>query len=535
MKMERDRFHWHRVIACCAVVLLLFAGHAPAQLSTNDWLTAGAYGNLFARDGGEVPPEKLALAELFAGLWHHATGHQIERGPAIKPGQINVALGLEGLNDDVVLATDMAELGPDGYFLSTYSPSPRYAPLGAMKQLVIAGNNPIATRMGVYGLFRRAFDSEWPAPGVADLRRAAYRFEKIREFVKPGFAFREVGYPALGTPDEGEFRMANGLSEVPLGPWRSRRALDWVPAPLGNFLTPSGRENSAKQDLCPSAEGLAEKIAAAILSTKPTEGLESRHVWPISTAQPDLACTCAVCSALSAAEESPIAPWVQLGNRVAKILSEQDAARPHRVLLEVSGAQMTLPKTLQPNDNLIIVLSTAACDFAAPINDDASGENKRIADAIAAWGRTGATVWVVDHLSSLQADPTPFPNLPVLQENLRFYLQHNVSGVYFQTRAPGTTNDDFSALKYFLAARLLFDPDADMDALVERFLTAYYGVAAGEVGAYLRALKPLPGLTPTSTAQSPLLEARAAAQAKLSALLTTLPEDVAARVRVLLP
>ena len=534
--MRRNLYPLRNVFQRVLLLLAVFAGAAPAQLAGNDWMTAGGYGNLFVRDGEGLPAEQRALAELFATLWRKATGHEVERALENVYGHINVVLGTGGINEDMVREDEMAALGRDGYFLSTYTPSARYAPYGAVKQLVIAGNNPASTHMGVYGFFRRAFDSEWLAPGLADLRRAGYRFEKRREFVAPGFAFREVGFPVQNTPDEREFRLANGLPPLALGPWELHTWERWMTAPEESFLTPATREKPlADMEICPSAEGVAEMLADRLHGNKPADELDTLNIWPIAPKQPHEACTCAACSMLAETEGSPLAGWINLANRTAALLKKRDMQPPYTLLLHASGAHLMPPKTVRPADNVIIALSTERCDFSAPFADATSGEAARFAKALAEWGRVGARVWVFDHLGSNHPDGPPFPVVPVLQENLRHYLQHHVEGVYFRSPAPRETNDDFSALKRYVAARLLFEPDADVGYLTERFLAAAYGPAAQAVREYLGALKPLPGLMPESSAQEPLLAARTAGQAALAKALEGLAEPYAARVRVLLP
>lgn len=559
---------------CTALLALVFAAGAPAQLSINDWMTAGGYANLFLLEAKDTPGPQRENEALFVDLWKKTTGQEVMRGPEIPPGFINVSLGPDKLNEDIVLPQDMAALGPDGYFLSTYTPSRRYMPLGAIKQLVIAGNNPNATRMGIYGLFRRALDSEWFAPGVEEINRAGFRFEKRREFVKPVFAFREVGFPPSKDPQEREFRIANGLRPVSLPPQLGRDSAYALLPPEKFFDThpefyaerdgkrialkeawrdkaAAARHGTEFGDLCPSAPGIAAAIVDAIkeavaAGNKPADTLAkerlvragwlaSSHIWALTPMRGALPCQCAACTAKTTAEGTPIAPWLSLANTVAEGLDAAFPGETYRLLLHADGPLQQPPANLRAARNVIVMLFTTTCDFATPITDGAAPENKRFIDTLTGWGRAAPRVWIADYLSSLHGDPTPFPALRILQANLQFYAQHNVEGIYLQAAPPRPANDDFSALKYYLAARLAYDPDADASYLTERFLTAYYGDAAPAVAAYLHALQPLTGLSPTNSPQSPLLNARQAAQTTLTPLLDTLPQEITPHLRTLLP
>jgi len=65
---------------------------------------------------------------------------------------------------------------------------------------------------------------------------------------------------------------------------------------------------------------------------------------------------------------------------------------------------------------------------------------------------------------------SPFPNLHVLQPNIRFFVR-NGARQHFQQSNTGAGHE-FSELKQYLLARLLWNPDADGDAVVKEFLDA---------------------------------------------------------------
>lgn len=550
---------------------VLALGTARADLASTDWMNAGGYGNLFTLLADDMPPEARANAELFADLWRKHTGQEIQLGPSNEYGLLNVALGGEGLSEDVLPPGGLASVGSDGFFLNTYTPSPRYVPFGAKKQLVIAGNSPDTTRAGIYAFFRRAFGSEWPAPGLPSLQRAGFRLEKRKEALAPVFAFREVGFTTAGTPEEAEFRLANGLRRQVTTPGLGRASAFSLAPPEAHlaansryFAEHNGQRNAALEewksggphapsvgDLCPSAEGLDEVIASAIMECRnaPADSADplltlrraragwmaTEGIWALTPMRPGNPCECAACRAASDREGTAIAPWLALANAVARQLNKDAPEPPLRILLHAAGPHLAPPKSLDADEHIVVMLFTDDCDFATPLAARQSAGNMAFTTALKGWANRARHLWVADHLTAHSAAPVPFPAHRVLQDNLRLYAEHHVEGVYLQATGPFPANDDFSALKYFLAARLLFNPDEDTAALQARFLQAAYGDAAADVRAYLYALQPLPGLSPAASAQAPLLEARAAAQAQLAARLPALAPEITARLKPLLP
>lgn len=79
----------------------------------------------------------------------------------------------------------------------------------------------------------------------------------------------------------------------------------------------------------------------------------------------------------------------------------------------------------------------------------------------------------------------PFPNLRALADNLRFYRDLGVEGVYLQGMGHAGGGGELSLLRPWFGMRLLDDPDQDPDALLADFLAGYYGAAAEPLGEYV--------------------------------------------------
>ena len=78
---------------------------------------------------------------------------------------------------------------------------------------------------------------------------------------------------------------------------------------------------------------------------------------------------------------------------------------------------------------------------------------------------------------------SPFPNLRVLQPNIRFFVENGITSVFEQGLA--TLHGEFAELRGYLIAKLLWDPDANVDSLMTDFLQGYYGDAAAPIRRYI--------------------------------------------------
>ena len=68
----------------------------------------------------------------------------------------------------------------------------------------------------------------------------------------------------------------------------------------------------------------------------------------------------------------------------------------------------------------------------------------------------------------------------MFKPNLQLFRQYGVQGVFEQGNyAPGTTSA-FSSLKIYVLSKLLWNADADVDALTAQFVDGYFGAASAQ-------------------------------------------------------
>jgi hypothetical protein len=72
--------------------------------------------------------------------------------------------------------------------------------------------------------------------------------------------------------------------------------------------------------------------------------------------------------------------------------------------------------------------------------------------------------------------PISLPNIQTFSDNYKFFKENNVTGIFAQGYAdiPG----DFTELRQYLLAKLLWDTTIDIQATTNDFLRGFYGKAA---------------------------------------------------------
>jgi hypothetical protein len=147
------------------------------------------------------------------------------------------------------------------------------------------------------------------------------------------------------------------------------------------------------------------------------------------------------------------------------------------------------PKTLRPRRNVIVRLCSIECCFAHPLATCASEENRRFRDDIVAWQPVAPKLYVWDYTTDFGHYLQPFPNFDALQQNVQFFVRHGVAGLFEQGNYSGGGHGEMEPLRAYLLAKLLWNPNTDVQKHQREFLAAYYGKAARQLTAYLELLE----------------------------------------------
>ncbi len=228
---------------------------------------------------------------------------------------------------------------------------------------------------------------------------------------------------------------------------------------------------------CPTRPEVFDIMAAAL--DKEMAAQPDRTLWSVSQNDNFSYCRCPECEKVMAEEGSPAGPILRLVNKIA--------ARFPAKVISTLAYQYSRPAPLltKPAANVQIMLCTIELNRSLPIDQDPG--SRAFLDDITAWGKIAKRIYLWDYTVNFSHHVSPFPNLHVLQPNIRFFVGSGVRQHFQQTNtSPG---HEFSELKGYLLARLLWNPNADFDALMNDFLGGYYGAAAPFIRRYIDALR----------------------------------------------
>jgi hypothetical protein len=477
-----------------AVVCCLFS--VGFVFAAEPWLTADVYGTVQVVVAADAHANDRLAAEEFAKYWEAATGHAVPVSNTPGDG-VTVWIGMGGLPETLSGQVDLLALGADGVRIFT-----------AANTLVLTGAGDRGPLNAVYEFFDRYIGVRWltdevtfvPQPPSASVPEDAKPWERTTPAAIPA-----IDYSYTPVFEYRWTRQANGAASEDFGR-KQRMTQDpgfglWVHTIYellppdeyfadhpeyysmvnGQRVAPVGIEGDFWGDddlrakyhhlfgqLCFTNPEVAEVVAENVL--KRIRANPKPRIWSVSQEDQDGYCECDVCKAANKAEGSPMGSMLPFVNRVAEIVEQEYP--DHFIETLAYTWSRHVPKTVRPRDNVIIRLCSIECDFARPLNDPSAPENALFARDIQNWAKIAKQLYIWDYVINFSHYQMPHPNLNVLQENMQFFAENKVRGMFEQ--GLGAPTVALGYIRPYLLAKLLWNPDIDYQATKDEFIDLFY-------------------------------------------------------------
>jgi hypothetical protein len=193
-------------------------------------------------------------------------------------------------------------------------------------------------------------------------------------------------------------------------------------------------------------------------------------------------CQCDRCKAVVEAEGTAMGPLLHLVNRVAEAAEKQFPDKIVETLAYTWSRQP--PKTIRPRRNVVVRLCDIECCFAHPLASGCTDRNRAFVADLGAWAKACNRLWIWDYTTNFAHYLLPLPNKRLLDDNIRLFAANHVAGV-FEEGTYDTPDSELAALKAYLIATFLWNPQYDKNRAIGEFLDAYYGPAAAAIRSYI--------------------------------------------------
>ena len=218
----------------------------------------------------------------------------------------------------------------------------------------------------------------------------------------------------------------------------------------------------------------AERLLALI------EKQPDRTFFGVSQGDGHAWCQCAKCKALDAVPGKEMTD--RLIDYVNAIAREVAKKYPDKRILTLAYTNATSPPPVRvrPEPNVMVQFCPYPHRVACQSHFlDCPKNAKGFADIKGWLAKCPNNMYVFDYPRGYKIWYEPFGSFYAMKRKLDFYAAHGIRGLYY---CGVPTN--FRDLFIFVQSRLLWEPKADVEKLIDEFMPAYYGPAAPHVRAY---------------------------------------------------
>ena len=216
---------------------------------------------------------------------------------------------------------------------------------------------------------------------------------------------------------------------------------------------------------------------------------ENPHARVFSVAQNDNQgyCQCERCRETDTREGSPAGSMISFVNRVAARVEKEHP----NILIHTFAYQYTrhAPRFVRPRENVIVRLCNIECEWSEPFevlaSRDPKSEAAEFVKDIKDWTAICNRVYIWDYAVNYRHYLLPFPNFYQMAENIRFYKRMGIRGILEEGNFSYGGGAAMDELKSYLIGKLLWNPDLDVDALIDEFLEGVYGKGATYLKEYI--------------------------------------------------
>ncbi|MCF0197088.1 MAG: DUF4838 domain-containing protein [Bacteroidaceae bacterium] len=357
--------------------------------------------------------------------------------------------------------------------------------------LVIIGGRNRGTMYGVFSFLENELGVRWYTADFTKVPRLkTFQFHELARHEQPFIPYRYTLYyhcaddKRWAAHNKNNFqwslqRNEYGGSDACLG---AHTMPEYIPENLYNehpeyFALRSGKRVADGQRCLSNTEVLRLTIDAVLRRIKDHPDY---LFYDVSQDDNKLYCECDKCREIEnryGGTHAGLIIWFV--NQVAEAV---DKVHPEARLGTLAyGYTRKAPTGIKPHKNITIRLCDIECCFAHPLEQ--CEKNVSFMEDLQAWSALTDNLYIWDYVVNYSHYINPYPNFAVLGRNIQTFGRFGAQTVLElgQRHSPG---GEFGDMKAWVIARLLWNPQQDINQLTTEFIRDYYGKAAPYIQAY---------------------------------------------------
>lgn len=454
------------LIAALSFIQITNAGNQPLRITENN---TSDYRIVISEKATAIEKQSALLLQQYISRLSDCQMEIVSDGA--KPGKTEISIGFTNRLDAKLSTTWKISIAPDEFHVFTQG-----------KKLFIVGGSHKGTYYGVVDVLEKQLGCRIFAPEVEYVPHTATILLPAMNYSdKPANTLRIVhgkfnenaAYKEWMRLDNTDEVFADGFyvhTMKRLVPWET-----YFGTHPEYFAYMNGKRII---DQCCMSNPEVLKLVIDKL-TEEMAKQPDKKIWSVSQNDNPSYCQCDQCKAINEEEGAPSGALIRFINQIAAHFPDKTIST---LAYEFSRSA---PKITKPLDNVQIMLCTIELNRSKSIEGDPNSIS--FVNDIHDWGNITHNIYLWDYTVDFANSITPFPNLHVLQPNIQFLTRNGAYQHFQQTNT--MKGNEMAELKAYLLARLLWNPDVNIDSLKTVFLNGYYAEAAPYMRKYIDQLE----------------------------------------------
>ena len=358
--------------------------------------------------------------------------------------------------------------------------------------LLIWGGSQRGTMYGAFAFLEKEMGVHWLTPSCTVVPK--YREWKLRRLNRSEKPFLKYRYSNYFVANDAKWS-AHTRENMKWSPrineygnieayWGAHTMGEFVPARefFGShpeyFCLRDGKRYGGYGQLCLSNPEVLEICKARLMQFMRRN--PAYRIYSLSQNDNFLFCQCEKCKAIEDQYGGHSGIIVWFVNQVADAVKQEF---PDKFVGTFAYQYSRQPPTgIKPRENVVIRLCSIECCFAHPL-DAGCPQNEAFMRDLKGWADLAPHLFIWDYIVDYAQYIAPWPNFQVLGPNIKVFGDNKAIGIFEEAQYQ-SAGAEFDEMKAWTVNQLLWNPEQDVDSLVNVFVKGFYGKAAPYIKEY---------------------------------------------------
>ena len=399
-----------------------------------------------------------------------------------------IILGCGDVSRSLGIKPDPEVLGEQGFLIETVKNS-----------LVIAGTRGAGTLYGIYHFLENYIGIRWYTPDVTKVPSLSHIYVPVtKQVITPSFLYRETYYTWPGRNRDFLTRIRinsggrNEKSKYGLGYGFHGMAHSYF-----NFVSPDEFFDTHPEYFSEIGGKRIRNETQLCLTNPEVFEIVSERMLAVMRSNPDLrqynfsqmdyynGCQCEKCREFNEKYKSGGATQFSFVNRLAERTAKEFPDKLIGTLAYTYTEAVPEGMEIHPNVAVWLCHMLPCCDSHSIESCEKNAGYKQRA---LVWSKRCKHLYIWHYIVDFAHYYNPFPNLWAMAADMRFYKEIGVEGIFAQGIGDDGGGGEFSLLRGYYCAKLMWDVNQDSNNLLKDFLKGYYGKAWEQLWKYINLL-----------------------------------------------